>query len=65
MLSKYEVTYTLSTSEWMSSHSSKWRKYQPYILNHTYCVRMLSKYEVTYILSTSECMSSHSSKWRK
>jgi len=40
-------------------------KEQPYMLNHTYCVRMLPKYEVTYTLSTSECMSSHSSKWRK
>ena len=60
-----KVTYSLSTSECMSSHSSKWRKYQPYILNHTSCVRMLSKYEITYILSTGECMSSHSSKWRQ
>ena len=46
MLTKYErVTYNLSTSECMSSHSSKWREEQPLILNHTSCVRMLTKYE--------------------
>jgi len=33
-----KVTYTLSTSEFMSSHSSKWRKYQPYMLkSHILC----------------------------
>ena len=64
---KRKVTYLLSTSECISSHSSKWRKEQPFIFNHTSCVRMVSKYnmKVTYRLSTSECMSSHSSKWRK
>ena len=40
-----KVTYLLSTSECTSLHNSKWRKEQPFILNHTSCVRMLSKYE--------------------
>ena len=64
---KRKVTYRLSTSECKSLHSSEWRKEQPFILNHTSCVRMVSKYnmKVTYSLSASECMSSHSSKWRK
>ena len=42
---KSKVTYILSTSECMSSHSNKWRKEQPYILNRRSCVRMLSKEE--------------------
>ena len=42
---KRKVTYQLSTSECISSHSSKWRKEQPYILNRRSCVRMLSKEE--------------------
>jgi len=29
MLTKYEVTYFLRTSECISSHSSKWRNKQP------------------------------------
>ena len=36
MLAKYESKL---------SHSSKYRKVQPFILNHTFCVRMLTKYE--------------------
>ena len=59
-----KVTYLLSTSECMSSHSSKWREEESFILNHTTFVRMLTKYE-TYRLSTSEYMSLHSSKWRE
>ena len=35
------VTYMLSTSECTGSHSSKWRKKQPFILNHTSFVRNL------------------------
>ena len=41
---KRKVTYSLSTSECMSSHS-KWKKEQPFILNRRSCVRMLSKEE--------------------
>ena len=37
-------TYQLSTSECTSLHSSKWRK-EPFILNHTSCIRMLTIYE--------------------
>ena len=44
-----KVTYHLSTSECTSSHSSKWRKEQPFILNHTPHVRTNMK--VTYLLS--------------
>ena len=40
-----KVTYFLSTSECMSSRSSKWRKEQSFILNHASCVRMWTKYE--------------------
>ena len=39
-----KATYILSTSECTSSHSSKWRKEQPFI-NLTSCVKMLTKYE--------------------
>ena len=48
-----KVTYKLSTSECMSSHSNKWREEQPFILNHTSFIRMLTKYENgLYITST-------------
>ena len=62
-----KVTHRLSTSKHISLHSSKWKKEQPFIPNHTSCVRMLSKNKsnFNYLLSTSECTSSHSSKWRK
>ena len=40
-----KITYFLSTSECMSSYSSKWRKEQSIIFNHTSCVRMLTKYQ--------------------
>jgi len=40
-----KVTYRLSTSECTSSHSSKWRKKQPFILNRTSCVRMSTEYK--------------------
>ena len=36
-----KVTYRLNKS----SHSSKWKKEQPFILNRTSCVRMLTKCE--------------------
>jgi len=50
-----KVTYQLSRSECMSSHSSKWRKGQPFFLNHT----IISPNMITYRLRTSEL---HSSK---
>ena len=65
MLCRYELTYRLSISECMSSHSRKWRKEQPYILNPTFVLECYPNMKVTYNLSTSECMSSRSSKWRK
>ena len=68
VLEYVKVTYTLSKSEHTSSHSSKWRKEQFFILNHitVFYVKMLAKYEsITHSLSTSECIRSHSSKWRK
>ena len=40
-LKNMKVTYRLSTS----THSSKWRREQTFILNHTSCFRMLCKYE--------------------
>ena len=44
-LPNMKVTYLLNTSECTSSHSSKWRKEQSFILSHTSSVRMLYKYE--------------------
>ena len=56
MLCRYELTYRLSISECMSSHSRKWRKEQPYILNPTFVLEGYPNMKVTYNLSTSECM---------
>jgi len=50
-----KVTDELSTSEFTSSQSGKWRKEQPFILNHKSCLnvnRIIMK--VTYRLRTSE-----------
>jgi len=58
-----KVTHRLSTSESIRSHSSKWRKEQLFILNHTSNDRILTK--ETHRLSRSESTSSQSSKWRK
>ena len=38
-------TYRLSTDAQVHMHRSKWRKEQPFILNHTSRVRMLTKCE--------------------
>jgi len=38
-----KVTYGLNTSGCMSSHSSKWRKEQPFTVNHTSCVSQIWK----------------------
>ena len=44
--SKFSADKTsLFICECTSSHSSKWRKEQPFLLNHTSTVRMLTKYE--------------------
>ena len=40
-----KVTYSLSTSECMSSHSSKLKKEKSFNLDCRSCVRMLTKYE--------------------
>ena len=45
MLSNITITYFLSTMECMSSHSSKWRKEQPFVQIHISFNRMLTKYE--------------------
>ena len=63
------VTYRLSTSECMSSHSSKWREKQSFNLNHTSCVRMLlTKHESNLLPAWTQGnaeVNSHSSKWRE
>ena len=61
----YEVTYRLSTSECMSSHSSKWRNINHIFLITHIVLECYPNMKVTYHLSTCECMSTHSSKWRK
>ena len=53
-----KVTYKLSTSECVSSHSSKWREEQPFILITHLVLECSPNMKVTHFLSTSECMSS-------
>ena len=63
-----KVTYRLSTSECMSSHSTKWREEQAFIYNHTSCVRMLTKYENNVLAAWTKGnaeVNSHSRKWRE
>ena len=60
-----KLTHILSTSECISSHSSKWRKEQPFILIADLVLECYTKRKVAYSLNTSDCMSSHSSKWRE
>ena len=63
MLTRNESNLPAEHRRIHKSTSSKSRKGQPFILNHTSYAQILTI--VTHLLSTSECTSSHSSKWRK